>query len=159
MASLVLLNLAPGAHASDACSEGKRQIHTIGAFMNCLNACLGPAPAAHTDIEPIAIAAYVEELDSEISQPSVKQNLVGDPPTFRLSNDRRHSAVHAGRLRAPAPKYLCYRRRRSDRFAIISEQPSRSWISTSSNFPVRALPAVVDGWCLKRSAGGILRFW
>jgi hypothetical protein len=43
MAGLVVLSLAQRAHASDVCSEAKQQIHTIGSFMNCLNACLGPA--------------------------------------------------------------------------------------------------------------------
>ena len=42
MAGLVVLKLAPRAHASDACSEARQQTHTIGSFINCLNLCLGP---------------------------------------------------------------------------------------------------------------------
>jgi hypothetical protein len=49
MASLVLLNLVPRAIASDACTEAKRQINSIGSFTNCLNACLGP-PAGKVDV-------------------------------------------------------------------------------------------------------------
>jgi hypothetical protein len=112
------------------------------------------------DIEPIAIAAYVEELDFELFQPSVKQNLAAIRQLFDyLMIGGIQPSTPAGSVRGPEVPVLQNRRHRSDRFAIISEQPSRSWISTSSNFPVRALPAVVDGWCLKRSAGGILRFW
>jgi hypothetical protein len=49
MASMLLLNLAQRAIASNACTEAKRQINTIESFTNCLNACLGP-PAGKVDV-------------------------------------------------------------------------------------------------------------
>src|SRR6266446_9467942 len=46
------------------------------------------------DIEPIVIAAYIEELGTEIAKPSVKQHLAAIRQLFDLSGNWRHPLVH-----------------------------------------------------------------
>lgn len=48
------------------------------------------------DIQPIHVAAYIEELQRERSAPTVKQHLAWYPNSFRLAGDRPGGAVQSG---------------------------------------------------------------
>src|SRR5216684_5489072 len=111
------------------------------------------------DIEPIAIAAYIEELGTDIAKPSVKQHPRRDPPAVRLSGDWRHPAIHPGRLGA-RPQVRGHARqdagalRRRDAPAAELNRYQRT------DRPARPRPARADGLhlrprqCSRHASGG-----
>ncbi len=52
------------------------------------------------EIEPLTVAAYIEQLGAEASKPTVKQHLARYPEAVRLSDDWRDSGAQPSKFRA-----------------------------------------------------------
>ena len=88
--------------------------------------CEQARAASWTTIEPLSVAAYIEQLGAGLAKPTVKQHLAAIRHALRLVGDRQASCRHNPASAVRGPKYVV----RRGKTPVLSAEEARKLLDS-----------------------------